>query len=67
MVREGERSFYTRKRGGTATMAGKGVPDRRTIGIHCMKCRVLLYRYAKDQPNPPAPKKEPVPAAAGGE
>ena len=27
----------------------------------------LLYRFAKDQPNPPAPKKEPVPAVAGGE
>ena len=21
--------------------------SRRTIGIHCMKCRVLLYRYKK--------------------
>ena len=21
--------------------------DRRTIGIHCMKCRRLLYRYSK--------------------
>ncbi len=28
-------------------MARKGAPDRRTISIHCMKCRVLLYRYKK--------------------
>jgi hypothetical protein len=25
----------------------QGAPDRRTIAIHCMKCRVLLYRYRK--------------------
>ena len=23
------------------------MPDRRTIGIHCMGCRSLLYRYRK--------------------
>jgi len=28
-------------------MARKGVPERRTIAVHCMKCRRLLYRYAK--------------------
>jgi ribosomal protein S27E len=22
-------------------------PARRTIGIHCLKCRTLLYRYSK--------------------
>ena len=25
----------------------KGAPERRTIAIHCMKCRTLLYRYKK--------------------
>ena len=28
-------------------MAKKGVPERRTIGIHCSACRTLLYRYSK--------------------
>ena len=28
-------------------MTRKGTPDRRTIGIHCLKCRTLLYRYSK--------------------
>ena len=23
------------------------MPERRTIGIHCSKCRTLLYRYKK--------------------
>ena len=25
----------------------RGVPERRTIAIHCSGCRTLLYRYAK--------------------
>lgn len=25
----------------------KGAPQRRTIAIHCAKCRLLLYRYKK--------------------
>jgi len=25
----------------------KGSPDRRTISIHCLGCRTLLYRYRK--------------------
>jgi len=25
----------------------KGAPDRRTISIHCLGCRALLYRYKK--------------------
>jgi ribosomal protein S27E len=25
----------------------KGAPDRRTISIHCLGCRSLLYRYKK--------------------
>ena len=28
-------------------MTGRGSPQRRTIAIHCMKCRALLYRYRK--------------------
>ncbi len=28
-------------------MAKKGTPPRRTISIHCLKCRTLLYRYGK--------------------
>ena len=28
-------------------MTPKGTPERRTIGIHCLKCRTLLYRYRK--------------------
>ena len=28
-------------------MATRGAPERRSIGIHCLKCRALLYRYAK--------------------
>ena len=28
-------------------MSGRGTPERRTIEIHCMKCRTLLYRYSK--------------------
>lgn len=28
-------------------MARKGNPARRTISIHCLGCRTLLYRYAK--------------------
>ena len=25
----------------------KGAPERRTIAIHCNRCRTLLYRYRK--------------------
>jgi len=25
----------------------RGDPERRTIGIHCLSCRGLLYRYRK--------------------
>jgi len=28
-------------------MAKKGNVERRTIGIHCSGCRVLLYKYKK--------------------
>jgi len=28
-------------------MTKKGTPERRTISIHCQKCRTLLYRYKK--------------------
>ena len=28
-------------------MGPRGSPERRTIEIHCAKCRTLLYRYAK--------------------
>lgn len=28
-------------------MAKKGTAPRRTISIHCLKCRTLLYRYGK--------------------
>ena len=28
-------------------MTKKGPAERRTIAIHCMKCRTLLYRYSK--------------------
>ena len=28
-------------------MTPKGTPEHRTIGIHCLKCRTLLYRYRK--------------------
>jgi len=28
-------------------MGPRGAPERRTIAIHCAKCRTLLYRYAK--------------------
>jgi ribosomal protein S27E len=28
-------------------MTKKGEPERRTIGIHCLGCRALLYRYRK--------------------
>ena len=28
-------------------MASKGDPQRRTIDIHCARCRTLLYRYRK--------------------
>ena len=28
-------------------MSPRGQPERRTIAIHCARCRVLLYRYRK--------------------
>ena len=28
-------------------MGKKGAPERRTISIHCLGCRTLLYRYKK--------------------
>ena len=28
-------------------MSKKGEPERRTISIHCARCRELLYRYKK--------------------
>lgn len=28
-------------------MGNKGAPKRRTISIHCLGCRTLLYRYRK--------------------
>jgi hypothetical protein len=28
-------------------MGKKGAPQRRTIAIHCLGCRTLLYRYRK--------------------
>lgn len=28
-------------------MASRGQPERRTISIHCGRCRTLLYRYRK--------------------